>query len=86
MARTVPINTRTDAETKMKAQRIFRDLHLSMSQAINLFLQQVTLHRGLPFEVKLPNDVTLKAMADVAAGEDTETFETADELFEDLDR
>lgn len=86
MSETVAINIRTDAETKLKAQRIFKELHLSMSQAINLFLQQATLHRGLPFEVKLPNDVTLKAMAEVEAGRGTESFETVDELFEDLDR
>ena len=47
---------------KQDAEQIFSMLGLSTTDAITLFYKQVTLHRGLPFEVKIPNQTTLNAM------------------------
>jgi DNA-damage-inducible protein J len=33
-----------------------------VSEAVRLFLTQVVTHRGLPFEVKMPNATTIAAM------------------------
>ena len=49
---TVPINVVVDKETKEEATAILKDLGLSMSTAINLFLRQLIMNDGLPFEVK----------------------------------
>jgi len=48
------IQIRTDAEIKSAADLIFNNLGITMSDGINIFLRQVNLHGGLPFEVKLP--------------------------------
>lgn len=53
MAETV-IRSRIDAEVKLEAQLLLEKLGLSMSEAIRLFLNQVILEKGLPFQVKLP--------------------------------
>jgi len=58
MAKTVTIQARIDPDIKNKAQNIFRKLNISMSEAITLFLTQVTLKRGIPFDIKIPNDLT----------------------------
>ncbi len=50
------IRSRIDSDTKDKAQAIFESLGLSMSDAIRMFLKQSVLEKGLPFQVKLPND------------------------------
>ncbi|MCK4508764.1 MAG: type II toxin-antitoxin system RelB/DinJ family antitoxin [Desulfuromonadales bacterium] len=50
------IRARIDSDTKDKAQAIFESLGLSMSDAIRMFLKQSVLEKGLPFQVKLPND------------------------------
>jgi DNA-damage-inducible protein J len=50
---------RIDEQTKTQAKKVLGELHLSMSEAICLFLRQVVLHRGIPFEVKIPNALTL---------------------------
>jgi DNA-damage-inducible protein J len=50
-----------------------------------MFLQQVCFHQGLPFEVKLPNAQTVKAMEDVENGVDLTTCDSAEEMFEILD-
>lgn len=47
-----PINIMVDTKTKEEATVILKDLGLSMSSAITLFLRQVIKNDGLPFEVK----------------------------------
>ena len=47
------IQIRTDAEVKSTADLIFSNLGITMSDGINIFLRQVNLHGGFPFEVKL---------------------------------
>ena len=47
------IQIRTDMEVKTTADSIFNKLGITMSDGINIFLRQVNLHGGFPFEVKL---------------------------------
>ncbi len=44
---------------------MFQKLGLSHSQAIAMFYRQVTLHHGLPFDVRVPNETTLAALRGV---------------------
>ena len=48
-----------------EAREIFKEYNLSVTDAINIFLNKVKLTKGLPFDIKLPNDETLKAMQEV---------------------
>ena len=61
------VQFRTDETTKIQSAEIFRQLGITMSDAINMFLRQSILHGGLPFELKLPryNKTTLAALADM---------------------
>ena len=59
-----------DPTVKQEAQEIFSQLGLTLGEAVNLFLNQVRLNKGLPFEVKIPNEETLKAMKDVQDNKD----------------
>ena len=54
MAKTATIQTRVDPEIKRNAQEILRTLNISMSEAISLYLTQITLNKGIPFEIKIP--------------------------------
>ena len=56
-----------DKEAKEKAKIIFRELGMTMGDAFNIFLNQVNLHKGLPFEVKIPNEETLRAIEEARA-------------------
>jgi DNA-damage-inducible protein J len=49
------IRTRVDPEVKEASERILNQLGLSTTEAIRLFLAQVTLRHGLPFDVTLPD-------------------------------
>lgn len=61
---TTNINVRVDSELKQKAEKLFNDLGLSMSSAINMFLHSAIMHDGIPFEIKrkMPNAETRAAL------------------------
>ena len=70
---TSPINVVVDKKTKEEATKILKDLGLSMSSAITLFLKQVIKTDGLPFEVKnrKPSKELIEALKeaeDIASG------------------
>ncbi len=54
MKKTEYINVRIDEDTKTKAEEILKNFNLRISDAINIFLRQVVIEEGIPFEVKLP--------------------------------
>ena len=54
MAKTDTIHMRVAPEVKSEADSILSRLGISTTDAINMFLNQVILRGGLPFEVRLP--------------------------------
>ena len=54
MARTSNVFARVEPEIKDQAEQVLNQLGIPMSNAIGLFLRQVVLQRGIPFEMKLP--------------------------------
>ncbi len=61
---TTNLNIRTDKAIKDQAEKIFNDLGLNMTTAVNMFLRASIRDRGIPFELKLdsPNDTTVAAI------------------------
>ena len=57
--RTANIFTRVDPETKEQAESILNQLGIPMSHAIGMFLKQIVMCRGIPFEMKLPSSAPL---------------------------
>jgi DNA-damage-inducible protein J len=84
MPKTKTVTVRVDPELKDDVEQIFTELGLSVSQAISLFYKQVQLHHGLPFEVRIPNETTRRALADAEARRDLTRFANTDEMFADL--
>jgi DNA-damage-inducible protein J len=77
----VRTNVYLDTNLKEQAKEIYKHYGLSLSEAVNMFLAQSVFNRGLPFEVKIPNDMTLQTMNDIDTGENYE-----DVALEDLDK
>ena len=69
MAKTEMIRARVEPALKYQAEEVFSELGLSATEAITLFYTQVTLHRGLPFAVRVPNAETIEALRQARAGE-----------------
>ena len=85
MARTATIHARVDAETKSKAKRVLGALNISISEAISVYLKQIIYHKGIPFELKIPNEITAKTLEDSQAGRELHKVAGVDELFRELD-
>ena len=79
----VRTNVYLDSDTKQKAQEIFKQYGLGLSEAFNIFLTQSVLERGIPFEIKIPNDITLEAIKDARANKNM-TKVSLDDLKKDL--
>lgn len=75
----VQTSMRIDQQDLIEARAILSQLGMNFSEAVSIFTKMVVQERGLPFEVKLPNDETIKAMKDVRAGKGVADFD-AEEL------
>ena len=85
MAKTATIQTRVDPVVKHNAQIILKKLNISMSEAISMFLSQITLHKGIPFEIKIPNEITAQTLKKSEEGKELHAVSNVDELFKELD-
>jgi len=85
MAKTATIQTRVDPKIKRNAQNILKTLNISMSEAISMYLSQITLHKGIPFEIKIPNRITAQTLKKSEEGKELHKVSNVDELFEELD-
>ena len=72
-----------DPEIKKEAEKILQDLGLSVSKSFELFYRQVIAHHGLPFELRVPKEKTMKAIENSRQGKG-EVFYSSQELFDDL--
>ena len=89
MAKTDTLHIRVEPSVKQKAEKTLNDLGLSIAEAINVFLNQVILQDGIPFEIRKPrfNKETIKAIEDTKKGKNlSKTFNSVDEMFEELDK
>lgn len=84
MPKTAVISARIDPKLKHSAEEVFNELGLTTTQAITLFYKQVELERGLPFAVRVPNDVTVEALQQARTRQELKSFNTFDDLFKDL--
>ena len=72
-----------DPEVKKEAETILKDLGWPVSNEYELFYRQVIANRGLPFELKVPSEKTMRAIENSRQGKGKK-FATEEELFEDL--
>ena len=61
-------NVYLDTEMKKKAQAIFKQYGMGLSDAFNIFLSQAVMEKGIPFQIKIPNDDTAQIIQDARDG------------------
>ncbi|CAA6813091.1 MAG: DNA-damage-inducible protein J [uncultured Sulfurovum sp.] len=67
------VRARVDSNLKKEVEEILQEVGLSTSQAITLFLKRIKYEKGIPFELKVPNAITIQAMEE-AEQNDGETI------------
>lgn len=80
---TTMVHIRVDQKVKQKAAKTLEAMGISISDAVRMLLVRVAAEKALPFDVKVPNSTTVKAMraADRRQGK---RYKSADDLFNDL--
>ena len=84
------LNIRTDKEIKDQAEKIFNELGLNMTTAVNIFLRTAIREHGIPFALKLevPNEITAEAIEEgrkLMADPSAPRYSSMDELKEALE-
>jgi len=84
MNKTAIIRARVEPDLKNEVEQILGKLGLTVSDAVHLLYRQIKLQRGLPFDVRLPNELTARTLRASQAGVDVKHFGSKKELYADL--
>ena len=91
MAKISSMHIRVEPKVKEEAEKILNNLGMNSTEAINIFLRQVILNSGIPFEVKLPqfSNELLEAIKEAEEiekhPENYKKYHSVDELMEELE-
>ena len=84
---TTTMSIRMDRTVKEQSQQLFKSLGMDMTTAINIFLRQALIKRGLPFEVTAEgaDSIMMQRLAEAENDHDIHgPFNTVQELMDDL--
>ena len=81
---TTMVHVRVDQKTKQRAAKTLAAMGISVSDAVRMLLVRVAAEKALPFEVKVPNAITVKAMRSSDRGKG-KRLNSTDALFKDLE-
>lgn len=88
---TTNLNVRIDTTLKQESDKLFKDLGLNMSTAINMFLTKCVKTASIPFKIEepKPSRELKKSLKEVnymmKHPEKYKNYDNIDELFKDLD-
>lgn len=80
---TTMVHVRVDEKTKQRAAKTLAAMGMSVSDAVRMLLVRVVAEKALPFDVKVPNATTVKAMRAADKGQG-KRHKSTDALFKDL--
>jgi len=69
MALNSTVRARVDEQLKYEVEEILKQIGLTTSQAITLFMNRIRYEKGIPFELKVPNAITIQAMKEAENNE-----------------
>lgn len=85
-SKTTTIQIRVDEELKRQATEVLGQMHMTMSQAIKMFLGQVVNHQRIGIEFRSPSKELRKRMDQVDANIDMHEISSIEAFFEELER
>lgn len=91
MAKTANINLRIEPSTKEQAEALFSSFGISVTDAINIFLNTSIMEGGFPFQIKQPRynretELAMQEARDIIASKiQTKSYNSFEELLNDLD-
>lgn len=83
MIKKARVEVRIEPSLKESVARILGKLDITEAEAIRMYYRQITINKGIPFELKIPNKETKKALGEVTDGKLRE-FEDFDDYLNNL--
>ena len=84
MSKTATIRTRIEPSLKSEVEEILSHLGLTASETVHLLYRQIKLQRGLPFDVRIPNELTARTLSASKTGRGVKRFGSKKEFYTDL--
>ena len=72
------IRARVEPDLKEEVESIFKELGITTTEAITIFYHQVKAKKGIPFELSIPNEITLETARKTDAGEELNEYADLD--------
>ena len=85
MGKTAYIAARIEPKLKAQAEGVLEKLGVNTTAALTMFYQQVVLQKGMPFDVRLPNAETARALSAMRKPSSRSRMQTASTANEMLD-
>ncbi|MBV9575471.1 MAG: type II toxin-antitoxin system RelB/DinJ family antitoxin [Gammaproteobacteria bacterium] len=82
--KTATVRARIEPKLKIEVEDVLSELGLTFSEAIELFLRQVKLNQGIPFDIRIPNKETLKTFAATNKRKNLNKYKNANDMFKKL--
>ncbi|OGT65527.1 MAG: hypothetical protein A3J38_01740 [Gammaproteobacteria bacterium RIFCSPHIGHO2_12_FULL_45_9] len=82
--KTATVRARVEPRLKHDVEPILAELGLSFSEAIELYLRQIKLNNGIPFDIRIPNKETLKTFNETNKGKNLIRHKNAKDMFAKL--
>ncbi len=84
MSKSAMVRARLEPGLKEHVEDIFRQLGINTTQAITMFYKQIELHKGLPFNVAIPESTTIKTFTSTDSGKNLVVCKDAEDMFKKL--
>ena len=83
--KTATVRARIEPDLKHDVEAVFALLGVTVSEAIEMFLRQVKLRNGIPFEIRIPNEITTQTFEDTDNGNNLTRHNNAKDMFDRLE-
>lgn len=84
MLKTEVVHARIDPTLKRSAESILRRLGLSTTDAFTMLLHQVVMHKGMPFEIRIPNKTTKQVLRDLKIGKNLKRKSSVKDIMKEI--
>lgn len=84
MAANALVRARIDETLKNQAADVLAEMGLTISDLIRITLTKVAREKALPFDLRIPNELTSRTIKNSEAGVDIHKVKDADDLFDQL--
>ena len=82
--KTATVRARIAEDLKENVGHVLNKLGLTISDAINMFMAQIKLKKGIPFDIIIPNRTTRKTFESTDKGKNLYHSKNAKEMFDKL--